>query len=205
MLRFIAIAMMVCMVEMASAFGMARLPTASKLYTAPVLISRQVPRAQSKLSGLCRMSDTKSNDGFVTKYSDLASKPAMIAGDTTVFLIFAAIGRMNHASSEGSIFLTAAPFIASWLAFAPILNGFKESSSRTQALVAIALPLAATLPCAILLRGLIQGYMPAPSFWVVALVATSLLLTIWRLIYFQATSAMTTVDKFVEAILDDDE
>jgi hypothetical protein len=138
-------------------------------------------------------------------YSLAAKKPSLLVGDSSVFLLFAAIGRMNHASTEGSVFVTAAPYILSWILFAPILNGYTDANSRSQAISSILLPWAVSIPSAVLLRGLIQGYMPATSFWIVSLVTTAILLASWRTAYFQVTVASSTVDKFVEAILEDDD
>ena len=148
---------------------------------------------------------TDSRGEISQKYADLIKKPALTLGDVSIFLIFAAIGRMNHGSSEGSLFVTAAPFILSWLTFAPILNGFKDSESWREAITSIILPLAAALPSAIMLRGLLQGHVAAPSFWVVTFVVTTSLLSAWRLLHFQLSVVSTTVDKFVEAIVEDDE
>jgi hypothetical protein len=141
----------------------------------------------------------------LNSYSFAAKKPSLLIGDTSVFLVFAAIGRMNHASTEGSILLTAAPYIISWFLFAPILNGYADANSRSQAVTSLVIPWAASIPSAVLLRGLIQGYVPATSFWVVSLVTTAILLASWRSAYFQVSVAATTVDKFVEAILEDDD
>ena len=197
------------MVELTYAFTGGCFPSTAKLqfHVPSLFIHRRLKSSGGCNSRPVRMAgnDIDPRGNNLEKYSALVNQPATAIGDSTVFFIFAAIGRMNHASSEGSIFLTAAPFVVSWLAIAPLLNGFQEAESRPQAVTSIFLPLAATVPCAILLRGLIQGYIPAPSFWAVAFVATSLLLTIWRLIYFQYSVASSTVDKFVEAILDDDD
>ncbi len=153
--------------------------------------------------------EPNSNLDFVSRvldsYSLVAKKPYLIIGDSSMFLVFAAIGRMNHASTEGSVFLTAAPYIFSWFLFAPILNGYADSNSRSQAVTSLILPWAVSIPSAVLLRGLIQGYLPATGFWVVSLIATAILLASWRSAYFQVSAASSTVDKFVEAILEDDD
>jgi hypothetical protein len=47
--------------------------------------------------------------------------------------------------------------------------------------------------------------MPAAPFWVVALVATGVLLGVWRAAYFQAAAVSQTVNDFTEAILEDDD
>ena len=51
----------------------------------------------------------------------------------------------------------------------------------------------------------LQERMPAAPFWVVALVATGVLLGVWRAAYFQAAAVSQTVNDFTEAILEDDD
>ena len=120
-------------------------------------------------------------------------------------MLFAAIGRMSHSSSDGSVLTTAGPFLLAWFTIAPLLGGYKNVSSRKALLLSTALPWAVSVPIGVALRGLIQGYMPAVPFWIIAMTATALLIGVWRLIEFQIMVMTQTVDQFVEAILDDDD
>ena len=54
--------------------------------------------------------------------------------------------------------------------------------------------------------GLVQGYPPPTAFWVVALVATAVLLSASRMANFAAIERPgRAIDSFVDAILDDDD
>jgi hypothetical protein len=87
---------------------------------------------------------------------DVKERPAVAVGDAVALLTFAAIGRGNHASSDGSVLLTAFPFLLSWFLCAPVLGAYRSSPSLKQA-VTTALPAwALSVPLGCLLRGLLQ-------------------------------------------------
>lgn len=141
-------------------------------------------------------------------YARLASLQA--AGDSAAFLVFAAIGRGNHGSEDGSVFTVAAPFLLAWLALAPPLGAYPLPEERPEewkaSLLVLAPAWAAAVPCGCALRGLVQGYPPPTAFWVVALVATAVLLSASRMAHFAAIERPgRAIDSFVDAILDDDD
>ena len=47
--------------------------------------------------------------------------------------------------------------------------------------------------------------MPPAPFWVVALIATAVLLEAWRMAHYQATTLNAALDDFASAIVDDDD
>jgi hypothetical protein len=136
---------------------------------------------------------------------DVKERPIVLAGDAGALLTFAAIGRMNHGSDDGSVFGTALPFLLSWFLLAPVLGAYKSPSSLSQAVTAVLPAWAVSVPMGCFLRGLLQDRMPATPFWIVALVATCALVGGWRAAYFQAGIVSQTVNEFTEAILDDDD
>ena len=56
---------------------------------------------------------------------DLKERPVLAAGDAAAIVVFAGIGRMNHASDDGSVLLTALPFLVSWFLVAPLLGAYR--------------------------------------------------------------------------------
>ena len=53
-------------------------------------------------------------------------------------------------------------------------------------------------------RGLLQDRLPASPFWIVALVATAVLLSAGRLALLQISEGERAIDRFVAAIVDED-
>jgi hypothetical protein len=133
-------------------------------------------------------------------YAQLGSVRA--AGDAGALLIFAAIGRSNHNTDDGSALTTAMPFIISWALLAPWLGAYKRVDTRKEAMLAPLPAVAVSVPLGCALRGVLQGYQPALPFWIVALISTTVLLDIWRVMHFQLDSAF---DEFADAIVDDDD
>lgn len=137
-------------------------------------------------------------------YGQLAS--AQAAGDAAALLLFAAIGRGNHGTDGGSAFTTAAPFLLTWLSVAPWLGAYgKPAASRTDALLAPLPAIAVTVPLGCALRGLLQGYQPPAPFWIVALIATTILIGGWRVAFFTYGEFDSMVNRFTNAIIDEDD
>eukprot|EP00960_Hanusia_phi_P029415 747940-Hanusia_phi.AAC.1 len=159
---------------------------------------RSAPRS-GQGSACLRMQDKNTVSG----YERLGKEPAIVLGDVATFLIFAAIGRGSHGSSEGSIFLTAAPFMLAWFALAPALGAYRKANNRMDVIKGVlpAVILAAPAGCA--LRGALQDHMPALPFWIISFVSISLLMSLWRLVHFQLQETASTLDGFVEAITED--
>ena len=130
-------------------------------------------------------------------YSDLAS--VLAVGDVTCLIAFAAIGRADHAREEGSALATAAPFIVAWLAAAPPLGAYSQTSAKRSSdnslLSATLTPLpaiAVAVPAGCAARGLLQGYMPALPFWIVSAIAITVLTLAWRVGYSVAADQLGT-------------
>ena len=132
-------------------------------------------------------------------YAQLMSLRA--AGDAGALLIFAAIGRGNHNSADGSALTTALPFIITWALLAPWLGAYKSVGTRTEALLAPLPTIVASVPLGCALRGVLQGYQPPMPFWIVALLATTVLIEAWRAVHYEFDSVF---DKFADAIVDDE-
>ena len=145
-------------------------------------------------------SATLQDDKSATPYAKLASVPA--AGDAAALLVFAAIGRGNHNSDGGNIFTTAAPFLATWALLSPLLGAYKPADTRAAFLLAPLPTIAVAVPLGCALRGLLQGYQPPLPFWIVALIATTVLVEGWRFVFYTLDD---TFDQFTAAILDDDD
>ena len=142
-----------------------------------------------------------------TSVRDLKERPLLAAGDAAALFLFAGIGRMNHRSDDGSVFLTALPFLICWFLVAPALGAYKteDPHSVRQALTRALPAWLLAVPMGCFSRGLLLDRMPAAPFWVVALLSTGVLLGGWRAAYCQAAAVTKTVNEFTEAILDDDD
>lgn len=118
-------------------------------------------------------------------------------GDVVMLLIFAAIGRVQHdvVSAEGPVvgtINTAFPFVVAWLALAAILGAFSGKAFYPIPRVIVRTLRASVLaaPLGVLLRAAAQAAPTQfyafrwdsinPSFILVSILATSLLLLVWR-------------------------
>ncbi len=114
----------------------------------------------------------------------------LIAGDVTVFVAFAVIGRRSHGTAAGlaavaEVIATAAPFMVGWALVAPWLGAYREANVG-QPLVALrttALAWAVALPIGGALRALAIGRLSPASFYIVTFLAVLVLLGGWRAIY----------------------
>ncbi|EKX46684.1 hypothetical protein GUITHDRAFT_152288 [Guillardia theta CCMP2712] len=142
-------------------------------------------------------------NGVVSDYQRLSKEPVMLLGDVAVFLVFAAIGRGSHGSSDGNVLLTAAPFILPWFALSPALGAYRRVSSRIDAVKGVIPAAALAAPAGCALRGALQDHMPALPFWIISLASISVIMSAWRVIHFQVQETASTLDGFVEAITED--
>ena len=129
-------------------------------------------------------------------YSKLISATA--AGDAVALLLFAAIGRGNHNSDGGSALTTAAPFLLTWSLVAPLMNAYTSPDSRMAAILAPLPAIAVSVPLGYALRGILQGYQPPLPFWIVALIATTVLIELWRVAFYSLDNALS---QFANAIV----
>lgn len=103
----------------------------------------------------------------------------LVACDATALLVFSAIGRTAHSSSDGSLLATAAPFLIAWF----VTGAFTESYGAearggdvgAAAGVAAKTWVVAT-PVGLVLRAIAKGRVPPKPFIVVSMVATAVLL-----------------------------
>jgi hypothetical protein len=114
----------------------------------------------------------------------IAGSALLVAGDALSFLAFAAIGRRSH-SENGAIVdvaLTAAPFLAAWLASAVLFGALRGEllHSPRRLLTRTLLAWLLAWPLGLGLRALLlQREIPA-SFAIVVGIANTVLLLGWR-------------------------
>ena len=114
---------------------------------------------------------------------------SLITGDILVFLIFATIGRNSHDEAAGlnalgAIVTTAFPFLLGWFLVSPWLGAFRRDVMTDPRKMARRTGLAwlCAWPVAMLLRALIVDHaIPPWTFWIVTLIANTVLLAVWRL------------------------
>ena len=118
-------------------------------------------------------------------YTDLQARLPLAVGDVGALTLFSAVGRMNHGESADLIssFVTALPFVISWLLLSPYLGAYSMKATATRGDVPLALLPAwgVCIPLALVLRGLLKGAVPPTPFIIVSMTATFVLLTLWRL------------------------
>jgi hypothetical protein len=117
--------------------------------------------------------------------TDWARVALLAGGDALALLLFASIGRANHAEglTLAGVLSTAAPFLAGWFAAAPALGGYgraAQGGDAGAAALAAAKAWAVAAPAGLLVRTLSKGYLPDKAFVIVSLAATAVLLVGWR-------------------------
>lgn len=111
----------------------------------------------------------------------------LVVGDAVAFLVFAGLGRGEHNEATGlgalgAVALTALPFALGWFVVAPLLGAYRRAvTSQPRAMLGrTALVWLAAWPVALLLRWAFTGRVPPVSFALVALVANTIILSLWR-------------------------
>jgi Protein of unknown function (DUF3054) len=143
--------------------------------------------ASTKWSG---QSDVETSRISKNNWGDLAARPGLLSGDILSLLLFAWIGRSNH--NEGldllNVLGTASPFIISWVVISPLLGAFsrKATSSIKSIPIQLLFPWAVSIPGGLVIRGLLKGVTPPVPFIIVSMVATFVLLTLWRVLFVSA-------------------
>jgi hypothetical protein len=149
---------------------------------------------ETKWSGQSDMEKTyisTNNWGDLFKRLDLAS------GDIAALLAFSIGGRLSH--NEGidpvDLFITAAPFVFSWLFISPFLGAYSREATSSKAAIAskLVFPWAVSIPAALVVRGLSKGYVPPITFIMISMTVTFVSIFIWRTFYVSAFGA--TSDK----------
>ncbi len=118
---------------------------------------------------------------------DIARIVALVVGDALSFLVFSALGRGTHHETTGfaaftDVVLTAAPFALGWFLVAPFAGAYRraKTAALTDMLGRTGLAWLASWPVALVLRWVFTSRFPPLSFALVALVANTLFLAIWR-------------------------
>ncbi|KAL6777238.1 CGLD9 [Auxenochlorella protothecoides x Auxenochlorella symbiontica] len=115
---------------------------------------------------------------------DLGTLAALLAGDGACFLLFAAVGRMQHGEGLAPLSLlgTAGPFLAAWYGTALLLGTYsrQELLRKPEQLFKT---WAVGVPLGIGLHSLAKGHVPALSFVLVSLASTGAFLASWRAVY----------------------
>lgn len=118
-------------------------------------------------------------------------RPLLAIVDTISLLIFAAIGKSSH-SDDGTIdilavFITAFPFITSWLSTSPITGTYSPDDRDTNIISSTAIKIGKgwilAIPLGIALRGVIKGYVPPTPFIIITLISTFVILTVGRILF----------------------
>jgi len=123
--------------------------------------------------------------------NDILHTAILVIGDILVFLVFAAVGRRSHGEEAGltaafQVVMTAVPFILGWFLVAPFIGAFRRSLMADPLRMArrTAISWLAAWPIAMILRGLLVDHAVPPwTFWLVAFLANTIFLQIWRLPY----------------------
>ncbi|HEU4321923.1 MAG TPA: DUF3054 domain-containing protein [Roseiflexaceae bacterium] len=126
---------------------------------------------------------------------DLRRVGLLVAGDTLVFLLFAAVGRASHGEAAGldallQVLETAAPFAAAWFLVAPFAKLYRAevASGLRPTLARGALAWLVALPIGMLLRMLLRREgIPPTSFFVTSYIFVLMFMFSWRGLYVWLT------------------
>jgi hypothetical protein len=122
-----------------------------------------------------------------SNWGDLVQRPGLAAGDAMALVTFAAVGRAMHGEAPLSLdtVVTAAPFLAAWLATSPLMGMFTFQATRNQGegIKSLVPAWIVAMPLAIGLRALVKGEAPPTPFVIVSLVTTLVFLELWRAVY----------------------
>lgn len=117
-------------------------------------------------------------------WSDIPANIPLFLGDIAALLFFAYIGRATHYSKaiDFEVLKTAAPFLISWFAVAPLLGVYtnEATSSQGNSLKKLVPAWAITIPLALAIRAAVKGEVPPTPFIGVSMGATLVLLGTWR-------------------------
>jgi Protein of unknown function (DUF3054) len=167
---------------------------------------RSVIASSSSLSSLLSMTqqvsdDSSSLENSVNDNQLIATpmdRPLLACLDFVTFLLFAAIGKASHTSTESafleiqSIMLTAAPFIVAWYMTSPFTKVYyskKKNTNETNYMMILdsiqqtAKGWIIAVPIGCILRGIMKGYIPPLPFVIVTMISTLVLLGFVRLIF----------------------
>eukprot|EP00963_Diacronema_lutheri_P012863 scaffold2044_cov305-Pavlova_lutheri.AAC.13 len=103
----------------------------------------------------------------------------LVACDASALLVFSAIGRTAHSSSDGSLLATAAPFLIAWFVTGVFTEsyGAEARGGDVGAAAGVAAKTwAVATPVGLVLRAIAKGRVPPKPFVVVSMVATAVLL-----------------------------
>ena len=130
-------------------------------------------------------------------YSQLLSAKA--GGDAVALLAAAALN-----PAGGNAFATWLAFAVPWAVATVPLGAYGPARSLAEAARAPALSLAVAVPLGCGLTGLLQGDLPALSYCLSALVATSLLIEAWRIAWFTLQKTDAAINSFAAAVIGED-
>lgn len=126
-------------------------------------------------------------------WGDLLSRPGLAFGDVSSFILFSIIGRSQHNENEGilDIFMTAFPFLITWLIFSPFLGTYSRQSTSSMSAIPLAVvpSVLMTTVGGVCIRSIINGYIPSVIFGVVTVITTSILIMSWRALYVKLNGA----------------
>lgn len=132
------------------------------------------------------------DSSFLSNRLDRAAAPLLV-GDLLALIVMLTIGTLNHTSVE---FLAAtplylpgvyAPFLIAWGLVAPVVGAYSAGAAET-AKSSVPLAIRSWIPAAVIglgLRALVFRGGAEVSFAVVMLVAGSVFLGGWRVLYFK--------------------
>ena len=191
--------MALVLIPLAAASALCRIPTAHPC---------SIPKCPSNLSGEPRVLTVTSNlakqvatraavtmsggDDAPSPYTELLSVAAL--GDAVALLVAARLFNAN--------LLATAALVGSWAATAPLVGAYADARTIGEAARAPVAAIAVSATCG---RGvaLLEGDL-SPQSWLLALLATGLLVEGWRLAIFAIGRTDRALNAFARAVVDED-
>lgn len=149
----------------------------------------------STISSIKQQDSPSSDNSLNSQFTTPINRPILAGLDLVTFIIFAAIGKASHTSTESllvdlqTILITAAPFILSWFITSPLTQVYsrKDLNEDDNVILSSFLNTAkgwiVAVPIGCIFRGIVKGYAPPLPFVFITMIATLVLLGSVRLIF----------------------
>lgn len=125
-------------------------------------------------------------------YMTILERPILALLDLLSFLTFATIGKASHSAGTGAdeinvfqVVWTALPFLLAWYGTAPLMGSYNDNATTSvrQSLLFSIRGWIVAVPLGCVLRGVLKGYFPPTSFFVVSMISTLVIIGTVRAAY----------------------
>ena len=153
--------------------------------------TKEETSAKSEIVEESKPGETSEREASAQKRTNIIRIINLVVGDTLVFLLFALIGRQQHATGKAfgifdniiELFVIAAPFLIGWFLVAPFFGMYRRGLELhpRKMMQRTILAWVVAWPVGLALRGIFVDHaMPPIAFALVTLLFIGALLVFWR-------------------------